>query len=105
LIAYPVEGIGAALLTLAAAVSHRFDRPPGPVRTALYLSTAGYLAGLLLTLKAAPIMLALGNPGDPITPATAFEEFYLWGLYLRGTMDAAALLCGLWALAGATRDT
>jgi hypothetical protein len=104
LIAYPLEGIGAALLTLAAAVSHRFDRPPGPIRTALYLSTAGYLAGLLLTLKAAPIMLALGNPGDHLGPATAFADFYFWGLYLRGTLDAAALLCGIWALARASRD-
>jgi hypothetical protein len=102
LVAYPVEAIGATLLTLAAAVSHRLDRSPGRVRTALYLSAAGYLAGLLLTLKAAPIMLALGNHG--VAPAKAFADFYFWGLYLRGAVDAVALLCGVWALAGARRE-
>jgi hypothetical protein len=100
LIAYPLEGVGAALLTLAAAVSHRLD---GPLRqrgrAALYLSAAGYLAGLLLTLKAAPIMLALGDSALRTDLARAFADFYFWGLYLRGGVDGAALLCGIWAMA------
>ena len=99
-IAYPLEGIGAALLTLAAAVSDRLDRPPRRQgRAALYLSAAGYLAGLLLTLKAAPIMLALGDPGSKAGPSRAFADFSFWGLYLRGGVDAVAFLCGIWALA------
>jgi len=100
LIAYPVEAIGAALLALAAAVSDRLDRPlRRQGRTALYFSAAGYLAGLLLTLKAAPIMLALGDPGPQTDPSRALADFSFWGLYLRGGVDAVALLCGIWALA------
>jgi hypothetical protein len=97
LIVYPAEGIGAAVLGVAAALSHRFEESAA-ARTArfLYISAAGYLVGLVLTLKAAPIMLALAR-GEP-APSEALAGFTFWGLYLRGAADATGFLAGLVAL-------
>jgi hypothetical protein len=60
LIAYPVEAIGTTLLLIAAGVSSHFDRitrwrVPSPLIAAVALS----LLTLLITAKAAPIMLSL----------------------------------------------
>ena len=63
LVAYPVEGIGATLLIIAATLSNYLDR--NALRRAvlpLYLAVAFSVVGLLLTVKAAPIMLALATP-------------------------------------------
>jgi hypothetical protein len=103
LIAYPLEGIGATILIAAATASFHFDRPPpGRVRMLLYLATTFSLGGLLLTLKAAPIMLTLESPASISLPR-AFAEFHFWGLFLRGTADLLAFvfeLCALTALIG-----
>jgi hypothetical protein len=99
LIAYPVEAIGAALFVIAAAVSFERDGAKHPtVRTALLLAVASSMIGLLLTLKAAPVMLALGEQPRAITPAVAFEAFYLWGIFIRGTADLLTFIFGIWAL-------
>ncbi len=99
LIAYPLEGIGAALLIVAAAFSNYFDGEMREVAAApLYLAVAFSLAGLALTLKAAPIMLELGAPEPASEVQRAFDEFYLWGLYLRGATDSLAFLSEVWAL-------
>jgi hypothetical protein len=59
LVAYPVEGIGATLLIVAAALSNYFDRSARrEVALALHGAVALSIAGLLLTAKAAPIMLS-----------------------------------------------
>ena len=63
LVAYPVEGIGATLLVLAAALSNYFDRNVRRgVSLSLYCAAAFSIAGLVLTVKAAPIMLSLASP-------------------------------------------
>ena len=63
LVAYPIEGIGSALLIIAAAVSNYFDRNASlAVSLPLYLAVALSIIGLLLTAKAAPIMLGLAEP-------------------------------------------
>jgi hypothetical protein len=99
LVAYPVEAIGGALLTVAAAVSNYLDRR---MRTRaalpLYLAVAFSLSGLLLTIKAAPIMLALATPPAGALEAT-FDEFFLWGLHVRGAADVLAFASQVWALA------
>jgi hypothetical protein len=100
LVAYPFEGIGAFLLAISAAVSYRLDRPAGqPAGKLLYLAAAFSLCGLLLTIKAAPIMLALGQDPSPTALAHAFTEFHFWGLYLRGTADMLAFALEITALA------
>src|SRR5215472_972269 len=60
LVAYPMEAIGGALLTIGATVSNHFDRSGNSAVTIpLYCAVAFSLAGLALTVKAAPIMLGL----------------------------------------------
>src|SRR5262245_19562144 len=83
LIAYPIEGIGSALLPLAAATSSYFDRAvTRATSAALYLAVAFSVIGLLLTIKAAPIMLGLAASQADAAVERAFDAFYFWGLYL-----------------------
>jgi hypothetical protein len=46
-------------------------------------------------------MLSLRSPSTDV--GSAFEEFYFWGLYLRGSVDMLAFASGLWALAQSVR--
>ena len=99
LIAYPLEGIGATLLVMAAALSNYLDGKTREVANApLYLAVAFSLTGLALTLKAAPIMLELGAREAAADGQRAFDAFFFWGLYLRGAADCLAFLCEIWAL-------
>ncbi len=99
-IAYPVEAIGGALLTIAAAVSNHLDRNArGRAALPLHLAVALSIVGLLLTIKAAPIMLALATPQPAAAIEVAFTGFFFWGLYLRGAADVLAFVAQLWALA------
>jgi hypothetical protein len=99
LIAYPVEAIGAALLLIAAAVSGYLDRNvPGRVLPLLVTAIVLSLVGLLPTLKAAPIMLSLRAATQPATLRRAFDEFFFWGLYLRGAVDVLAFVAAVLAL-------
>ena len=85
-------------LILAATVSFHFDRPfRRSVAVPLYLATAFSLAGLMITLKAAPIMLSLGN-SNALSTSQAFTEFEFWGLCVRGATDLLAFVCEIWAL-------
>jgi hypothetical protein len=99
LVAYPVQAIGGALLIISAAVSNHFDRDAGSVTTvSLYCAVVFSLVGLVLTTKAAPIMLGLATPQSPSTTQHAFDEFFLWGLYVRGTtilLTFIAVTCSL----------
>lgn len=99
LLAYPIEAIGGALLIVAGIVSNRRDGEPGRRRALpLYCALTFSIAGLLLTAKAAPIMLGLtkSQPGEAMQ--TAFDQFFLWGLYLRGSADLLAFVAMVWAL-------
>jgi hypothetical protein len=99
-IAYSVEGIGAALLMLAAALSNYLDGEARSVAALpLYFAAIISVLGLLLTLKAAPIMLGLSSPLSAQEAQRAFDEFFFWGLYLRGAADLLAFAGGVWALA------
>ncbi len=99
LVAYPIEGIGTTLLLIAAAISIYFD---GTSRRAvtmpLYVAVALSVGGLLLTAKAAPIMLALASPQTAGAIQHAFDKFFFWGLYLRGSLDTLAFVSAGWSL-------
>ena len=60
-------------------------------------------AGLLLTTRAAPIMLGL--PALQTQPAVqqAFDQFFLWGLFLRGSADVLCFVALVWALSNLRR--
>jgi hypothetical protein len=99
LAAYPIEGIGSALLITAVAISSRFDRLVArAVSLPLYFAVAFSVIGLLLTVKAAPIMFGLAAAHSPTAVERAFDEFYYWGLYLRGFVDVLAFAALVWAL-------
>jgi hypothetical protein len=99
LVAYPIEGIGSALLIIAAAASAYFDRAvPRGLSRPLYLAVAFSVIGLLLTVKAAPIMLGLAASQSPAAIERAFDEFHFWGLYLRSFVDVLAFAALVWAL-------
>ena len=100
LVAYPIEGIGSALLIIAAVLSSHFDRnAPRSVMLALCAAVALSIAGLLLTVKAAPIMLGLASSQSPAAVERAFDQFFFWGLYVRGLVDTLAFVALVWALA------
>jgi hypothetical protein len=98
LVLYPVEAIGGSLLTLGAALSIRRD-PTAPRSAVLPIYAASVLAiaGLALTLKAAPIMLSIKDSTDPQALHGAFEAFYFWG-GIRGVCQVLAFFALLRAV-------
>jgi hypothetical protein len=97
LLMYPVEGVGAALLLVAATISYHFDRRASTAFPS-YLATVMSILGLVFTMKAAPIMLGLGAPQSPEELRKALGGFFFWGLYLRGLADGLAFINAVWAL-------
>jgi hypothetical protein len=84
-------------------VSNYFDRnAPRGLALPLYCAAAFSVVGLLITVKAAAIMLALGRLQSKASLKNAFDQFYLWGLYLRGSVDTLAFLATVWALSRLT---
>lgn len=103
LIAYPIEAIGATLLLIAALLSSRFDRrertrATPPLIVAIVLS----MLGLIITTKAAPIMLSLRTAESPTALQRAFDDFFLWGIYLRGAVDLLAFVAAIWAVSASS---
>ncbi|MGH8337289.1 MAG: hypothetical protein ACRETL_10835, partial [Gammaproteobacteria bacterium] len=64
----------------------------------LVIAVALSLLGLLITVKAAPIMLSLRTGASPAALRRAFDDFFLWGLYLRGAVNVLAFGASVWAL-------
>ena len=95
----PLEAIGAFLLIVLTAVSLYRDGA-ARVRIMLPLSSAAVLAaaGLLCTLKAAPIMLSVGHLDDPASLQQAFDGFRLSGRHSRRGSSAGFFLNDLGAL-------
>jgi hypothetical protein len=105
LVAYPIEGIGSTLLTLAATASHYVETRRAPSATmALYCASALSVAGLLLTTRAAPVMLSLAALQTEDAIRHAFGQFFLWGLYRRGTADVLAFTALISALSSLHRS-
>jgi hypothetical protein len=99
IILYPLEAIGGALLTLAAAVAFHLDRnTPREAAILLYAAVLLSASGLVLTMKAAPIMLGIRDVSEPASLRLAFEGFWYWG-NLRAVFQVLAFLAQLAALA------
>jgi hypothetical protein len=100
-VAYPVEAIGGAILIVSARASSYFDRDVGRITTIpLYCAVVFSLIGLLLTAKAAPIILGLAVPQSPSATQQAFDDFFLWGLDVRGTTIVLTFIAVTCSLAG-----
>ncbi len=97
LVLYPAEAVLAALLVLAAALSHRLDRGRTGVGLPLYAAGALSILGLVLTARAAPIMLSIRDMGDPVMLQQAFGGFRFWG-DLRGACQVLAFVAEIGAL-------
>jgi hypothetical protein len=77
---YPFLAIGHTLLVVAVTVAVHY-RGPAEARAAAYTATCFAIAGLLLTARAAPIMLSLKRSGDdPVALENAFRGFERWSL-------------------------
>jgi hypothetical protein len=102
-ILYPAAGIGGALFTLAAAVAFRCS-PLRPFWGAIpvYGSVLMYGCVLLLTTRAAPVMLSLQHPGsDSALLQTVFDEFYRWDS-IRALFGTAGDCAAIWSLLAVT---
>jgi len=87
---YPFEAIGAALFTLAAVgCFHVSSVDRHRTLRFLYAALALSIVGLLLTMKAAPIMLGIRDLIDPAALQRAFEQFFFWGNLRSGCQIAA----------------
>jgi hypothetical protein len=75
LLAYPIEAIGGALLIVAAIASSRCDDDSWrPRARPLYFALAFSVTGLLLAVKAAPIMLGLAKSQPAEATQTAYTK-------------------------------
>jgi|SRR5450631_1472325 len=95
---YPAEAILAALLVCGSAASLTIESN-GWARMAsqLYCAVALTLGALLITVKAAPLMLGIQYLNDPVSLQRAFEGFYFWG-NLRAACHVLAFIVELGAL-------
>src|SRR5258708_34847686 len=99
LVLYPIEAIGGFLLILAATVSLHLDRAArGHVALPLYAAALLAAAGLVCTLKAAPIMLSISRSDEPAALQQALDGFHFWG-NIRGLFQGLAFFATVWALA------
>lgn len=103
-IVYAVEGIGSALLTLAAAICFRLSRTrPRSIAIPVYGAVLMKIGVLLVTTQAAPIMLSVPGLGDdPVALQRAFDAFDRWG-NLRAVFVALGYFATLWALVAIVR--
>jgi hypothetical protein len=62
-----------------------------------YMGKQAGRGGLLVTIKAAPIMLSVRHLTDPLSLDAAFEGFYRWGA-VRGACQVLLFPVELWAL-------
>lgn len=101
LILYPFEAIGGVLLMIGAIASFRAaGNGQRATMRLLYIAVVLAITGLLLTIKAAPIMLGIRNLSDPVALKQAFYGFLFWG-NLRSVFQIAtfvSLVCALAAL-------
>ncbi|MGH7748647.1 MAG: hypothetical protein ACREQ5_28390, partial [Candidatus Dormibacteria bacterium] len=105
-VVYPVGGILCWVLILAAAVNYVvFDRTtPRTLAVPVTLAVLGAFGEIATTIKAAPVMQGVAHLGnDQAALRAAFEQFTLWGVYVRGGFFALALLGSIWALVEAFR--
>jgi hypothetical protein len=77
---YPTLAIGHTLLMIAVVIALHYRGPTNALSTA-YAAASLAIVGLLLTARAAPIMLSLKRSGDdPQVLERAFRGFARWSL-------------------------
>ena len=88
---YPTLAIGGCVLSIAAAIScARDDRGAQGGALPAYVAAVLTLCGLLLTIKAAPLMLSLRTLGsDSRALQGAFDGFDWWGRWRSAVQFAA----------------
>jgi hypothetical protein len=95
---YAALGIGAALLTVLAAVVGLTDRPDGQTAVAMWLSLLLTVAHSLATARAAPTNFSQrAAAGDAARLAAIFDRFEHWQT-ARATLQVLTLLSVAWAL-------
>src|SRR5205085_1224395 len=97
---YPAEGFGGTLLTVAAAVALHRERAPRPARVASCVAALLAAGGLLVTAKAAPIMLSMRDAerkSDEDVRA-AMKGFEDWSAF-RGVLQVMAFVANIATLA------
>jgi hypothetical protein len=104
LILYPLEAFGGMILSVAAAVIFRRDgTAPQAAQMPIYAAALFTIGGLVLTVKAAPIMLGVKNVGDDLgVLQRAFDDFEFWGT-LRLASQTLGYLANMWSLVAILR--
>jgi hypothetical protein len=89
---YAALGIGAALLTVIAALVGLTDQPSTPAAAALWLAVALTMAHSFTTLRAAPLNFSQRTAaGDPARLAAIFDRFERWST-ARAALQVLTLL-------------
>ena len=103
---YPLEAIGGALLSLAAALSLRGARDAAPkAKTSIYAALFMSIGGLLVTTQAAPNMLRIARLSDDDSDAlqAALDGFEFWSR-IRAVLQFLAFAANVWSLAELSYD-
>jgi hypothetical protein len=102
---YAALGIGAALVTVAAAAGGLTDRPDGQAAAALWLALLLTVAHSLATARAAPTNFSQrAAAGDPARLTAIFDRFERWQT-ARAALQVLTLLSVVWALAASIAGT
>jgi hypothetical protein len=95
---YGILGVGAALLTIAAAVAAFFEGVPSPSATPLYVAAGLAVLHSLATTQAAPTNFSQRRVAkDEAALARVFDRFERWQM-LRAALQVANFGAMLWAL-------
>jgi hypothetical protein len=102
---YAALGIGAALLTVLAALVGLTERPGTPSETASWLALVLTVAHSFTTVRAAPLNFSQrAAAGDPARLAAIFDRFQRWST-ARATLQVLTLLSVTWALIASIAGT
>jgi hypothetical protein len=101
---YAALGIGAAALTVIAAVVALTGRPGARSVTALWLAIVLTVAHSFATARAAPLNFSQRSAaGDPVRLAAIFDRFERWQT-IRAVLQVLTLLSVGWALLAGVAD-
>ena len=99
LVAYPLLGVGATLLTLLATALAYVERSPMAILLLLSLSSLLSVLHSFATARAAPVMLSIKDtPDDEAILTAKLDRFARWHT-VRATFQVVAFFVLLWALA------
>jgi hypothetical protein len=99
MVLYPLEAFAGMILSVIVAVQcYRSGPRLRSARVPIYAAALLTVGGLVMTVRAAPIMLSVRHMGDDrVALQRAFEGFELWG-GIRGIFQVLAYAANLWAL-------